>query len=145
MGIVLILTSTTPSVLLQDIYRFRHQRFLSRQSKPFDLISCFRRSWTSLALSPTCVSLKRSLGRESWSAVMTCLSTCRAVLQRMKKDPQLMYVSIYIYICVKGVDYTLQGLFLSMVDTEGTLLWTHVFFALQVQKHAISIIPKNVL
>lgn len=63
------------------------------QFKPSN-ISCFHRNWTSLALSQTCGSLKRSSGRESWSAVMTCLSTCRAVLQRMKRVQQLMYVSI---------------------------------------------------
>lgn len=75
-------------------YWFHDKSLLLRQFMTFNNISCFHRNWISLALSQTCGSLKRSSGRESWSAVMTCLSTCRAVLQRMKRDQQLMYVSM---------------------------------------------------
>ena len=57
-----------------------------------DNIFCFHRNWTFLALNQTCGSLKRSSGSESWSAVTTCPSTCRAASQRTKRGPQPMYV-----------------------------------------------------
>lgn len=115
--------------------------------KPFDIISCFHRNWTSLALSQTCGSLKRSSGRESWSAVTTCLSTCRAVLQRMKRDQQLMYAPMKDKQSnvVEGVNYKLLFLFSSELTYSRRHTSVNACMYFQVRKYASRIILGNVL